>query len=822
MNYFVRELKFALNTLLQAKSFVLAVVVTLGVSLGAFICIAVLGNLVFLEPLPYPEQQRLHLVKGILKNNGNTVMANVNSFPSAREIYGREAEFEEAALLTFETHQLENHPQLPIVMTTFVSPEYFTLLDAPMAVGRALADSDGLDSFNPVAIISHQTWQQYFRGSPDVIGETLQVDERSFRIVGVTSERFSEPNFFNVEFAGTDVWLPWNFHSGDEQARNDWGSITPTTTVVARLGQNVTPPQVTQTVSDGLNRAFLDNMVMPGGQQLPFSMSVELTPIEEVILGDSRSTVTLLFAGALTLLLISASNVMNLMLSRTIQKQRQLTIKAVVGANRRHLFQAILAENLVLMAGVSLLAIVVASYGFGALRDMASDYLPRLGELSLNGRFVFLTLILALLLALFFSYVSTRIVDYKKLQSGIQSSGKGGGLQISATVRAALIVTQVCLVGLLIAANLSVLKGATDVMFRSVGFETENLSYFGLNFRGGDLSVEAREQLTLNIRDALARQPQVEMVAASTSEPTRPSNGGTVLRFSDDKNPTNAVMQFVSSNYFGVMQQAMVQGRGFTADEVRDSAPLAIVTRSLANRMYPGESPLNKSLIQSMSTEPYTIVGVVEDLVMPPAVANVVDGIDMNRQALYMPGLSVPTETEFKYMLRTKPNQELPFRQLLSAMSEVDPNLEPWILETAEERSRELLAYESMVAKSTLALTLLSMLLAGVGIYGVLNYNTQLRRFEIGTRMSLGANPANIVKLIMLSNTKPVLLGFVASIVIGIAIYSVARQHIDNYMNLEALPLVAAAASILLVAAIASYLPIHAIVRKWPIHALRG
>lgn len=816
----LRELIFAAASLRRAPTFVAAVLLTLGVTLGTLVTTAVLSHVLIFKPLPYDDAERLFLVKGTLKNRDVTVMTNVNSYASAVDLYQRE-QFERASILAFEFQQYSSHPQQPLLTVNFVSPEFFSLLNTPMEHGRAFGNSEKLGTYNSVAVISHHTWQQHFQGRSDILGQRIELNGKSYAVIGVTAERFDEPKFFSDQFEGSDVWLPWDFHRGDERARNDWGALNPAITVIAKLAASIGQEHAAQIVSEGLNRNFLANLPN-GGQDLPYSMSVQLSSFEDVILGDSRKTALLLLAGALTLLFIACSNIVNLMLSRTVQKQKRLTIQAIVGANRGHLFMSILAENILLMAAVALLSIGVTHLGFGVLRDLAAGYLPRLGELSLNAAFAGLTVLLAAVLAVLFSAAAIRVVQYDRLQSSVQSSGKGSGLQVSARVRSLLIAAQVALIGVLIAANMSVLKNATDIVLRDIGFNTQDLVYLSLNYQAGQITAAERQQLTQQILAALRTQPQVAMATSTTADPTRPSNGGPAIRYSGDRNPVNVMLFFTGPQYFDVMQQPMIEGRSFTEAEVLDNARVAVITRALAEKLYPGSSPLGKSVIQSMSTEPYTVVGVADSLALPPAVSDVLGGEEMNRQHLYVPGYTVANVEEFRFLIRLQPNQQVGREQWRALIRAINPNLNIWLLEGMESRRLDLMARELSTAKVTIALTIISMLLAGIGIYGVLNYNTELRRYELGIRMSLGARPADIVRLVFFSNARPVLWGFGASVLLGIAAYSVARQYADRYMHVEFVPLLTASIMILLIAAVSSYLPLHRLVRRWPIHAWRS
>ncbi|MEM9103508.1 MAG: ABC transporter permease [Pseudomonadota bacterium] len=816
------EFRLAFNSLSKVPNYVLAVVSTLGVSLGALMVLSVLGYLLHFTPLPYADHERLYVVKGALSNNGNQVMANVNSFAGATRLYNMQPELEQAAMLSFSLQQIDSHPQLPIVTTSYVSPEFFSLLNIPLALGRGFTGSEAYGSENPVVVLSYQAWQQYFAGRSNIVGETINIGEKSFQVVGVAAARFEEPVFYNQEFNGSDVWLPIDFRHDDKQAENDWGAMNPFITVIAKLNTAISKQQAESVMSDKLNTAFAENLVFPEDQQLPFSMSVELSDFEQVILGDSRRTVLLLLVGALVLLLIALSNVLNLMLSRTVQKQKQLTIRAIIGANRWHLFKSILAENLLLMSAVSLLSVMVTWLGFDVLRNLASDYLPRLAEMELGVSSLALTFVIAACMAFVLSVLSGRIVEYSRLQGSIQSSGKGSGLQISPRVRMWLISSQIALTGLLIAASMNVLKTAMDVIWQEPGFGVDGLSYLSLNYRGDALSPEERGQIALNIKELLVSQPNIEGVAISSSEPTRSSGGGSVLRYSDDKNPVNAMFTNTDQDVFNVIEQPLIEGRTFSAIEVRDSARVVVITRALAEALYPNESALGKALLTNMNTALYQIIGVVENLNLPPLAQASLGGADMAEKTLYLPGLFSPTVEEFRYIIRGQSQQPLRQQTLLDTITRAEPDMRLWSLEAATQRQRQLVSHELMLSKVTLGLTIMSMLLAGVGLYGVLNYSTQLRRYELGTRISLGAAPSDIVKLVFISNLKPLLIGMTISVIAGVVAYGMTRQYIEGIFVPDLASLSVAALCMVMIAALSCYLPLHTIVRQWPIHSLRS
>lgn len=819
MKRFIYELKLAFVSLQRVPAFVFAVVVTLGLTLGALACISTLNQVLFLKPLPYPDQERLVTVRGVFYNNGTPLMENIHSYSSAQTLYEKGDVFEQASLVKFELLSIDSLPKQPKVSAMFVSPEYFSLTNAPLQLGRAFDKNEAVKSPVLSAVISYQTWQQLFGASPDILSQKLELNGRSYQIVGVTAADFSVPDISPDGYSKAEIWLPWDFHSGTDEERQDWGSMVFEIGLIGKLKSAFSLSQATQMLSDTLNTDFVKGLTAPG-QSIPYTMAVNLSTFETVIIGDSRETALLMLGAAVTLLLIASSNVVNLMLSRTMQKHRQLTIRAIHGANIQHLMLVLFSEALLLMLLVALVSVVVAIYGFDILRGLESLQLPRLDELQLDWMIVGMIVAVSLVLALLFTLVSVRTIHYSKLQSSIQSSGKGSGLQISAAVRSALVASQVALVGLLLAANSSVLKQSLDTIYKPMGIVTQDVILAEVDYLGPTLAPKDVVTIKEQILQKLSADPRVELVSTATVDPTRIAEGGVASHNFGDENGINVMMSWVSQDYFDVHRYELLNGRTFNAAEVTGQAQVALISQSLALSLYPDKDPSGMTIFHNNSNVPYVIIGVVQDLTLPDQATKAI-GEELSRHRLYMPGLTTAGIPEWRFQLRMKTGQKMSIDELTPLLHQLDPKLKVWTFETMEERRSELLARELMASQITIALAILSLFLAGVGIYGVLSYGTELRKYELGVRMSIGASPTNIVFMVLRNNATSVLIGAILSLLLCIASYAVARQYFENAIHIQVLPLVITLLLILGVAAIASYLPIRSLIKRWPIHALR-
>jgi predicted permease len=819
MKRFIYELKLAFASLQRVPGFVAAVVVTLGLTLGALACIAALNQVLFLKPLPYPDQDRLVTIRGVFFNNGTPLMENIHSYSSAKALYEKGDALEQASLLKYELLSIDSLPKQPKVSALFVSPEYFTLTNAPLALGRHFDQNEAVSAPQLSAVISYLTWQQLFGGDPDILNQKVELNGRSYRIVGVTAADFSIPDIAPDGYGKAEIWLPWEFHSGSQEERQDWGSMIFEIGLIGKVKSEFSQSQATQMLSDTLNTDFVKGLTAPG-QSIPYTMAVKLSTFETVIIGDSRETALLMLGAALTLLLIASSNVVNLMLSRTMQKHRQLTIRAIHGANIQHLMLVLFSEAVLLMMFVAVVSVAVAMVGFDVLRGLDSLQLPRLDELKLDGLVVLLIMVIAFGLAALFTLISVRTIHYSKLQSSIQSSGKGAGLQISATVRSALVASQIALVGLLLAANSSVLKQSLDTIYKPMGFVPDEVVLTEVDYVGPTLTPADVTTIKEQILQKLGADPRVELVSTATVDPTRIAEGGVASHNFGDENGINVMMSWISQDYFDVHRYELINGRTFSEAEVKGQAQVAIISKSLALSLYPDKDPSGMTIFHNNSNKPYVIIGVVKDLTLPGQATEAI-GEELSRHRFYMPGLTTEGIPEWRFQIRTKAGQKLTVDELTPLLHQLDPKLRVWTFETMEQRRAELLMRELMAAKISIALAALSLFLAGVGIYGVLSYGTQLRKYELGVRMSIGASPATIVLLVLRSNATAVFIGAVLSLLLCIASYAVARQYFENAIHVQILPLFITLLLILLVAAVASYLPIRSVIKRWPIHALR-
>jgi predicted permease len=824
MNSFIQELKLAQVSLSKRLAFVATVVLTLGLTLGALVTVFNLNYLMLMKPLPYPQQQRLMTIDHDIKN-ANDVAAPENNRILPATIVGYQqhlkndhSSFEKMSILKISREFLVSHNEQPSLTVLYSTPEYFTMLQTKMVLGRYFSLQEGLNRNTAVAVITYEAWQQWFKGEINVVGKKIQLGDKSFSIIGVSDENFVQPEVFAEKH---QVWLPWDFNINSNQELNNWGNSKNDIAVLAKLKGQVSMMKAQSSLSsilnDELHRAFVPTN---NANQQPGNFKATLIPLKTRLLGDGRERALLLMAAVIALLLIACSNVINLFYSRAAEKQRNFAIQAALGARKSHLFKAMFAETFLLTFLSGIIGLIIAAWGFELLKQLGEGQLSRLDELGLDFTTVLFSIFITIILAVIFAFFSSRLINYNALKEELQSSGKGSGLQISKFSRDILIVSQITLATLLLVGSFTVLQKAYSVIIHPLGYNTSKVISFRLDARSGLISQEAVQQRNIKIsaiKKRLLQLPQVEDITPSFGTPIGMSMS-MVFDDSQNKNLGLIPINFVSDNYFSLLQIPIIQGRMFTAAEVRDNSPVLVVSRSAAAMLAKNSSVLvshgnviGMKLLNGGTTIK-EVIGVVEDI-FDPTKSKDDQGLDA-----FIPY----SPWNIHFLLKLKDNAQLNRALLIRQLHEIDANLRVSSFSSLDQRHQDALHHNKLNASVAAGLTLLALLLAGIGMYGVLSYSSQMRRYELGVRMALGARTPEIIKLVIKDNMLPISIGIGLSLTLTFVIYFFAKESINSFNELPILPLLITLPTLVITALFASYLPVRKMLLQDPVKALRS
>ncbi|WP_448564738.1 ABC transporter permease [Thalassotalea ganghwensis] len=802
MNFIVKQ---AISNLKRERSFAISVIFTLALVLGLLVCVATLTHVVLLKPLPYPNAERLYQVQQQQVKHDGEIDNRFYTYPGLLHLYKNQSYFDKAALLYNTEEVITSLDKQPRASFSYATPEWFELFDVPMLHGRPLTEKENLYQYRQSAIISYATWQTLYRGDENILDKSLTVNGKSFSIIGVVAPEFIEPNVYSNGNV-TEIWLPFDFHP---YAQNEerWGRIIDFRFIGA-LASPLSKEQIEASLSQSESLVWQENT-----QDVPFlkgwHIEMKLQPLRTVIIGETESTVLLLMASAVGLVMIAVANLTNLFIAQIAQRRHSLSVFAALGAKRFHLFKGFLVEAGLLMLISLALALVVAEGGFLLLAKYFANELPRLNELRLNTASLVVVLLSLIIFSLLFAVACLKSIDYRQLAISLQASGKGKALQVSRHIRNILIASQVMIATLLLFYSAGLFKQAIDDMSKDIGVELSEVHSLRLTYAAQPIPDRNFFADTMKQLSALLEsQPEVNDVSHSSSP---------LLRFGqwpiydvDKELRYTTFVKTIDENYFDILSQSLIEGRSFTEEDLESRARVWVVNKQLADHLAPDGNIIGYRVMLGEENI-YTIVGVVNNIYQPNQ-----EGTPFR---MYMPGRYHPQRLLVKY----NANQVFSREVLTPLIQSVDKNMVIYDYHALTDKVDELFKSQRITLYVTALITLFTIVLATLGIYGVLNYASQVRQIEIGTRLAIGAKPKQIFIMLFKENITVIAVGIVGTMLV-LAILSLFAINVASmlFSSNALLLFITSVGAIIAMASIGCYLPLLKYVKNPVINSLRG
>ncbi|MCO4799975.1 MAG: ABC transporter permease [Colwelliaceae bacterium] len=801
-NLAIYQIKQAYISLKQQPGFVFSVVSTMGVTLGALLCILTLAYVMLIKPLPYPDQERLYNIEHQLVNHGD-VDGSAFTYPNLMHLYKNQTIFEKSALLYFDGAVITSLPSEPMAEVSFVTPQWFEMLATKMAVGRTFTNTEKLNSYNPVALISYEMWQTEYDGDKNILDKKVSFSGISFQIVGVLSKDNVELPIAGPSFR-TKIYIPWDFNTVSDRDRKAWGNDDGGLMFVGKLKANLVNNQSAQQRDQILTNLINDNWQVQVSDHNFFkgwSININTEPLKSYIISDGEKSVILLLIGTLGLVVIASTNIANLFISRTAERQKQLAICAAIGASRKQLFSGIFSEACLLMFVSIIIAQLIAYIGFSALHHFLSDYLPRINELTLNYFSVFSSITILLLLTFVFSYVCLKMINYRVLNSTLQSSGKGNGVQVSKSMRNILIISQITVATVLIFINIVLYKDAIKLVEQKLGYETNGIYSAVLALPNIERSLQA-EPIS-ELKKALLELPKISGISQSM----RPSGFGTFALTTEADNKRFSISgKDVDNHYFSLINQKIIEGDSFSDADIKDRELVTIINDVFAKKLAP-----NGSAIGIRFNNGSRVIGVVKAINIPGRVT-------VTPRFYYPASL-----TRNMLLIKLHDGQSLSREELIPILKTVNKNFSLFSFSSLTEYKNRRLFSAITTAITTITLTIITFLLSGLGLYGILKYSSQMRRFEIGTHLAIGAKRKDIIQMIIKDNSTALVIGVLLSTLILLGLYIGFSDELSSYISSQLIPLfIITLGLISLVSFLACYLPLRQYINNPAIHSLRG
>ncbi|WP_085300585.1 ABC transporter permease [Cognaticolwellia mytili] len=803
MNSFFYHIKQAWLSLKQKPGFVFSVVSTMGITLGALICVLTLAYVMLIKPLPYPDQDRLFRVEHQLISNEGKVDGDAYTYPNLMHLYNNQTVFSESVLSYFDAAVLTSIPSEPMMTISFVTPQWFDLFATKLAKGRIFEATEKLNSYSPVAILSYETWQKEFAGKDNVLGEKITFGDKSYRVVGVTA-----PDDVELPLAGpgykTQIYLPWDFNPFTDEQRKSWGNDDGSLTFIGKLKPDLVANFSASNINQKLTHLINENWQSHVSDRPFFKdwrINIEVSLVKSYIIGEGKRSVYLLIIGALGLVLIACANIANLFVSRTAERQQQLAIRAAVGASKSQLFKTIMAEIGVVMLLSMLLAQVFSYVGFTILAYSLGGFLPRLGELSLNAFSLLISVSLLVLLTLMFSQLCRRMINYHDLNATLQASGKGNGIQVSKRVRNTLISSQIAIASALVFINIVLYIDAMKLVKQPLGYDTDNNIAVVLSLTNIERS--SRAATLTKLKTELRNLPQ----AAAVSQAMRPSIFAiTALMGDANSERYTAKRKDVDEKYFSLINQRLIAGENFSAADIKDDNDVMIINDTFAQRLAPDGNAIGMTFNNGVR-----IIGIVKSINVP--------GRMRAESRFYMPA----SLARNMLIIKVKAGQKLHREEFIKVLKGVNTQLSLFSYAALTDYKSERLFVPITTSIATAVLAILTLLLSALGLFGILSYSSQMRRFEIGTRMAIGAKGRDIVQLVFRDNAGAILSGILVSAILLSTLSVLFNDSLIQYITLTLVPIFMVTLGVILsIAFFACYVPLRQYIRKPAIHSLRG
>jgi putative ABC transport system permease protein len=811
----LQDVRFGLRMLARNPGFTLVAALTLALGIGANTAIFSLVNGILLQPLPFAQPDRLVSITDSYPQGALVAMrANLRSVEVAGHSGGQELNLTGLG----DPVRLDG---------TAVSANFFSLLGVRAHLGRTFLPEEDQPGKDNVVILSHALWQQKFGGDPDVIGRSVTLEGESRQIVGVMPAPFQiavgHQLIPRAASSQAQFWVPQ--HLDPRNIGSYWGSgFMP---VIGRLRVGAALEQARAEV-----RAYIPQMRGMFPWKMPDALwtSSTVIPLQESLVSSVRTKLLLLLGAVGLVLLIACANVANLLLARATTRQKEMAVRAALGAARLRICRQLLTESILLGMGSGTLGIIVAAGGLPMLKSILPGDTPQLAVIAMDWHVLAFTLGIAVLTGLIFGIVpalhTSRIDSTESLKTGWQHSTAAATHRL----RSALAITEVALAVVLVMGAGLMVKSLWELSHVDPGFRSESILTARITPNEKFCADFIRCQSFYNeLLDRTRTLPGLEDAAVVNVLPL----SGRINAFSADledhprhpEDPAAVIFEtIITPDYIRVVGIPLLRGRQFTSGDMGPDAPaVALVTAATARKVWPNQDPIGKHLKRVAASDWTTVVGVVGDVNEYSLASRLPEWAD---GAVYVPygngpRAGVPRTAEMTLVVGGTNDLASLAGELRRVVSSLNSDVP-----VSEMQTLGRVVWESVAApRSTMSLFIvfaaLALLLGAVGIYGVISYSVAQRRPEIGIRLALGAQKGDVFRLVMREGTRVALLGVGIGVAGALGLTQFLASLLYGVTPTDLLTFISVALTLTGVALLASYFPARRATKVDPMVTLR-